>query len=629
MGPVSAFSFFPDADSLDAIYSDAISFLDSDDWRSFASSVTNTSRPSSPHRLDVLVKRVHSGVISAHSVFSASSTDDLLEQMSSSFSLPLFRLAVQLNAKRSLPAKLFLEKLIQACPDRVIQAVRDLSLSPNLLSPLITSLLLAYSRHQYAPLRDFFLTLPIAPVIEQIRLVDADFVDLLLSMSRCRDFCRTVSAEISKAIDDCNGRFVNAVLDVLERKLSTPGFNYSDAFSAIFRNSPKPFLMQVLNARAAETEESILQMQNVLLDTSLCHRKSLSEEQLIRFAAEYQRKRVFPQALATLFMFERKSIISTLRELARTNSIVQFMLGELEREGKFPRPVSSHSNWEQVVRQIRINDNSLDAVVDVLEQSKVSCDSFGSELIGCFHIALFKRHSKNIAGFADLFQEKVVGKMSFSMQDQFADLVVSFLCAKLIDQHRRSLSILALRCPIEKFVGRFTEAPSSRELEILIGLHRAAILSGKFLKLKANLTVKSDSTIVIDRIIVLRLRWRVLRQDSLDGTCWLPEFLQLCESDPVLFLRWEMTQNSDELAKLGILGNFSLLPQLLHEFLLCPVEPSKGLLATLVSLFARIPCDQVRLPERPNMELLFQLEELWCSQILNHWKVVQVLRNPS
>jgi hypothetical protein len=129
------------------------------------------------------------------------------------------------------------------------------------------------------------------------------------------------------------------------------------------------------------------------------------------------------------------------------------------------------------------------------------------------------------------------------------------------------------------------------------------------------------------------LRWRILRQDSLDGVCWLPEFLRLCESDPVLFLRWEMRQKcgSDEpeqLSRLGITASFHTLPQLLYEFLLSQSEPSRQLSLTLVPFFARISFELVKIPEYPNLILLFQLDELWWPQILNHPKVIEALRNP-
>jgi hypothetical protein len=36
----------------------------------------------------------------------------------------------------------------------------------------------------------------------------------------------------------------------------------------------------------------------------------------------------------------------------------------------------------------------------------------------------------------------------------------------------------------------------------------------------------------------------------------------------------------------------------------------------------------MKIPECPNLTLLFQLDKLWCPQILNHPKVIEALRNP-
>jgi hypothetical protein len=338
-----------------------------------------------------------------------------------------------------------------------------------------------------------------------------------------------------------------------------------------------------------------------------------------------------------------------LRQLSSIHPAVALLISELEKK-KHISPERPPVDWEAAIRQWREFGRGLDSLVAVLDQSKTSCEKFGLKLFSAFHFVLFKRCVSNPIDFAHKFDLNVIRKLSYAAQDQLADLAVTFLCANLLDQHRRSLSILALRCPITKYINRFLECSERREMEILSGLHKAALVSAEFVRLEGSPRKKSEKgllslelvdsemetnrvVVVLDRLIILRLRWRVLRDDSLDKIVWTPEFLWLCDSDPILFLRWELGQSAVSetpaiLARLGIVTNFQILPKLLCEFLVTKSKPSSAIMGVLIQLLSRTPPAQIKLPERTNMNLLFQLECLWCTSVLNDYKVIEFLHDP-
>jgi hypothetical protein len=314
----------------------------------------------------------------------------------------------------------------------------------------------------------------------------------------------------------------------------------------------------------------------------------------------------------------------------------------MEHNQIIPRQVPAIS-WESGVRQIRTTDQPLAGIALIMDQAKARCDLAAPELFASFHVALNTRHASDVIEFADQFEAKVIQPMAYAKQDQLAEIAVRFLCANLADQHRISLSVFALRCPISKHVGMIFQCSMSREMEVLIGLHRAALTSAAFVRLGGPKASKPSSqlelvassaksgVVILDRVLILRLRWRILRRDSLDGTCWAPEFLQLCESDPVVFLRWETTAPNTDLARLSWLGittNRGKLPHFLAELLREDSNPSEFLTAALAPLLSRIPPQFILVPERPNLDFLFRLDCLWCRPVMRHPRVIEHLRDP-
>jgi hypothetical protein len=65
----------------------------------------------------------------------------------------------------------------------------------------------------------------------------------------------------------------------------------------------------------------------------------------------------------------------------------------------------------------------------------------------------------------------------------------------------------------------------------------------------------------------------------------------------------------------------------MSEFLLAEAEPSISIASILIPLLSRIRLEQIKVPERANLDLLFRLDCLWCTPILHNHKVIELLRD--
>jgi hypothetical protein len=660
---IDCFGFFPEEDSTAQIHHEIVEFLDTPDWQELMGSLSNNLAECRDSVLQSIVKKINSGIVSAELGFSSFSVSFLVNQMVSAFDPPLFKIAVQLSAHGFLPAKLFLEQLIQLAPDKIATALPVLNLNPHSLSPLVLSMVMTFHRHPSLALQRLLDTIPLELLLHEMRrfvktLPDCDFKELCKLLTHYHlqnSIFPLLERELHSALSESNSGFLNLLLDFLYHGLTTAAFNYSQAFTAIFESCKSPLLASVLAQRAPSTEDSVLQIQCAVLDekstaplkdllrSRSAANDSVSDQDIFRFAQEFSRTKVIPPGLRAKLMFDKTSIIALLRKHSRGDPLVQRLADEMERTKMIPRPPTSLP-WEQSVKQLQSSDTPLSGITEILEQSRARYDLAAPELFNSFHIALHTRHAGDVVEFADQFESKVIQPMPYAKQDQLCELAVRFLCANLAGQHRESLSILAVRCAMAKFAPLIFECAPDREVEVLVGLHRAALTSALFLRLGGPKPLKTSShlelapppcatgVVTMDRVVILRLRWRILRGDSGDETCFLPEFLQLCESDPVLFLRWECQSaesSAQRLARLGIAGNSAMMPQFLAELLRSDRMPAESLVEAMAPLLSRIPPSLVGVPEAPNLELLFRLDCLWCRPVMFNPRVVESLRDAS
>jgi len=89
----------------------------------------------------------------------------------------------------------------------------------------------------------------------------------------------------------------------------------------------------------------------------------------------------------------------------------------------------------------------------------------------------------------------------------------------------------------------------------------------------------------------------------------------------------EDSDRSAQLMRIGISGSPDIYPQLLFELLRAERCP-KSLIEASKPLIARIDRDKIRLPERFDVDRLFEFSCLWSPAVLQNQRVIEYLREP-
>ena len=639
-----AFSIPEGVESVGAVKVEVIEFLDGDEWCEFVGAVSNDSCTVTDREIRTLVKKIRDGHVSPDVALKACHQTRLMDLMGRHMDVELLTIIASENAKGSSIARNLLESLARRYPNEFINAVNNIETD----DPLVVAILSVFLRNPFLSLKKWLTNLPIETIVNNLyqlsRTVSGSemskFCDFLVQFSGQNGFIRVLHEAVISAVEDSSPYFVEIVLDVLEVAHRNGLLTYSEAFTGIFRFCMCAFLMEILEKRAVNANPVILRMQIESLDRRSSSRlekylnetakevnSAISESDMVLFGEEFLRTKVLPPKIVQLAMSNRtffESFVEPLiRQMAKKNKCVKKMLKSME-DAKVVIKRDHHAN---PVTGIELTTN----FIETIEESENYW-----ELFNLFHRQLFTKHASHIPQFVDAFELDVLRPLSIPAQEKLADVIVDFLCGKLETQHRWSLSILALRCNISNHVPRIFECSCQREIDILIYLHKSAIVSSSAIRMKPlnnpnPLDIESKPMAIIDSIFIQRLRWRVLRGDSNDDTCWLPEFLRLCESDLVLFLKWECAEKSlfrlsEVLARIGVSTTASLYPQFLFEML--RIDPSEEVCSVMIPLFSKIPPDRIKIPEHPNLHLLFQTKVLWCSSVLCHPSVISCLRNP-
>ena len=648
------FSFLEGVESADAVKLDVIEFLDGSEWCEFVEAVCNESVVALDRQVRALVKRIRGGLVSADAGLKMCDQKRVLEAMGMRMDVEMLEIVLGENAKGSKTAACMLESLARCYPSEFVSAIEKVTMVDTVRDSLVVVVLGVFLRHQYRSLRKFLAGIPIGCLVhglyqwsrgaaESELKVCADF---LLQLNGEAGFLEAVHDAVVCAEEDESGFFLEVVLEFLEVGQQKRIFNYSDVFGVVFRNCEDILLQNVLEKRAETCDAVILQIQIECIDKRYSEKlkdilagkqqkeeRALSEAEFIRLAEEFKRTKVLPTPIIRAAMSQKRLLNNyiepTIRSLANHNEAVEAMLREMEK-AKIVQSLDKYTP---------IDVDS--AIVDKLEQSP---EAYAHELFNLFHRGVFSRHPSQIASFTDEFERNILRRLSYTTQEILAEIIVEFLCSELQSQHRWSLSILSGRCLISKHIQKIFECSCPLEVEILVYLHKGAIAGSTSIRIEgirqksANpgvLDIESDSSTVmaaLDHNIIQRLRWRVLRGDSTDSVCWLPEFLSLCDSDLVLFLRWECAERpsisvAEILSRIGVTTSASLYPKFLFEMLRS--DPPDEICSVMIPLFSNITMESIKLPENPNMNLLFRTRILWCSGVLCHPAVISYLRNPT
>lgn len=653
-----SFSFLREREASEQVRIELMDFLDGVDWENFLDTLTNETHVTKNATITTLVKRVKAGLLSPESIFKDCDPSQLVTSMGDQIDGEFLRIAVSVATKGSALALSFLESIIQIHPKEVIEQFKTWDIPDTEMRNIVLLFFSVLFRRKIRQIQEFLAEVPLRitiPSLYKYLTTRSDYgtdviLEFLLHISKRWGFFQELHEVVVQAIKDNSRDVLNLFLDLLEKGHHLSCFSYSEAFSSLFNGCFCHFLQTIFLQRAPTTGDTILQVQVELVDSDssaklkevLRSRNEVCfpEAELVNLAEEFHKTKEIPVTISKKFMFNRKEVTNVLgpalRDLAKTNAMANELVLALEKKGMIAK-VQSRVNWEATVNLLKQSDSAMTNMCEVLEEAKPDSNVYIPLLFNAFHTALFLRHSSDVVAFTDAFEMKVLKRMPFTTQEQLLMVAIEFLCSNLSEQHRWSLSILLSRCDMTKCAQRVFECSIEREIEILVFLHKAAIASASQIKLgceggdaMTDLTESVSHGIAkLPRLFIQRLRWRVLRGDTLDSVCWLPEFLLLADSDLSVFFAWECTQESSHeiLSKLGITTTPHLYPKFL--FTMLEMDPSESVCGVMIPQFSRIEKNDVIIPEKPNMRVLFQTGILWCSAVLCHPEVVACLRDPT
>lgn len=659
-------SFSDDKDFL-SLKHDIDRFFNSDSWHQFYMSLSNESTANNTDLLiPTLTREMRKGTINPSIIFKTNQVTKLVESFilnpDQSFLNIAFRLLINLNDNSPLP---FIESLIERSPRTIINMISQTPTEVftyfiRLLifsyfrkpSSFLSKSLLKYSMKILIP--QFFLDVTKYDSTKSTSSIDPhNIISLLLDFWKFSNeqhilhlFYSSVRTEISVAFDEQYDHIVLTVLDFIDSGYQQQLFEYSTVFGEIFGGSDSEYFVDILCDRMDQTENAIVQTQIELINPqvskplkdllqSKMHKnetktqrfRNFPDTELISAATQYQQKKTMPAFISQLHMFDKEVLINSvapaLIRLSTSNQACKEFVEFLENK-KFIPVIKKTTNWETVISTLRDTDSTIGQFAQL--SYKVPMNKFAPKFFDSFHKALNLRHSKDIKNFFKLISTQFISKLDDLTE--FTKIVVEFLKSDLNKQHRKTLSIIALACPLHRFI-ESDIFDQDRELEIILNLHEAAIISCEYL------TSDQNYETYFDPLLILRLRWRYLRGDSSSTICWNPEFVSLADNNIFYFMKWEATSTNPNsinkrmriLSLLGIVSSFSKVPMLIRE-LLSIEHPSSCFIETIVPFLKHCSLEKVVLPEKINLNTLFQIDTiLWSDSVMNHPQVLELLRN--
>ncbi|OHT00377.1 hypothetical protein TRFO_32964 [Tritrichomonas foetus] len=548
----------------------------------------------------------------------------------------------------------FIELLLQKSPESTFNLMSQNDFSIFCL--YVNFLVSAYFKYKNNAISSILCTYKLSIVLSQVFVLyetisnptkeqyDNSLTLLLLLYKKHGDLLFTIlKSEIPSSLHRQCDNAINAILDFIKLGDDQHQFNYSTSFGELFNGSTSDYLVAILLERAPKTSVAIIQTQIAIINSETGRPlndylrnmnsnkiKKFSDSEILNIIKSYSTKNTIPQSLAHLSMFDRRSLIEEvapkLRKLAQTNSSARHLVNLLEEKKMIPL-VREISSWKSIVNTLKDTDHTMHQFAEAA--SKTDIATFSTEFFNSFHKAVFTRHLNDLKKFCDDIHNNVINKLPDL--NKFSQVVMNYLQSNLIEQHRKSLSLIAVRVPLSNAILEKEVFENKQEINILTGLHEAAIQSCE--SLTTNPT-PLDQSIYFNPLLILRLRWRQLRGDSTGVSAWLPEFAALVDNDPLTFLKWESLQNepkniikrSQILAKLGITTTFELIPLILKEILMLE-NPSEAVVEALLPILANCPLNKVVLPENPNISILFKIEKIiWCKTVMTHNTVTKILR---
>lgn len=671
---------------INSIFDDIQTFLDCPSWNNFCSSLSNApiDQKTTNGLISSIISKVSKGVLQPSVIFTNYNISALVDSFILNPDPNFFNIASYLlNDIKNCTSLPFFELLIQKSPQIMISMInrKDSRMFTQYVRILTRSYVLKTNHFISEALCKYQLTLVIRELFLTISNLNStsdkynynyesetnsfdttSTVSLLFELWKTNNkknnlskYYSALKSESTIAFEFHSDNVINSILDFIQFGSDQKIFDYSIVFGDIYGKTSNQYFVAILLERMNNTPLTVFQSQLELIDKEAARplreemRKSvlfqknltqnplaishskITDNELLSLSSQFIQKGSIPQKIAQLHMFEKSTLINKvapdLRRLSKLSSAAKSLLETLEKRKMIP-VVKEAASWMTIIETFRDTDSTMSQFAEASQKARPT--EFAQKFFDSFNKALYLRHSEDVKVFCDKVSEIVISKLNGLRE--FTKTAVSFLNGCLCEQHRKSLSLIAVRCPLHEFI-ESDIFNSKKEVQILNDLHEAAVIGCSYLTAsQKNLNRKA---VYFDPLLILRLRWRCLRGDFAGNLPWLPEFSSLIDDDTVKFLIWECNEVGPEkvekrrqiLAKLGLMTNFKKVPKILHH-LLSMESPSKYVVEGLIPVLLNCPIEKVSLSEKVNISVLFQISSiLWSKPVMTNPCVLGVLRD--
>ena len=662
-----------DMKEIEAVHADILSFLDSSIWNNFKFRMNTNDSHLKPNLIDKVYQEINESKISLLQSFYLYTNYDLVHSFKEKPNFNFFRMCL-LSISESNIILAFVEAVISLLPlavnDNISKHLNEYTdgMIQNITNVLI--FMINYSSNS-TNLQKILQNIPFAIILNKFLIFFQNFFQNMNKNSENKFNIMNFTVFFTKLRNryDKKGQL----------KFISDVFNQTIQFHEL-PNREIISILQNIFLSNMDFIDIIKDSSFISLDKKI-YGSTFEESNILGFSTldaikEFEKKREIPTYVINLHQ-ENKDIFDyfvqslfTYRKHSPYNTSAEKMIKEMEFNNMID--ISIPADY--------INSNEIEPIILLLDSSTISSQKFAYKLFQHFHSLFYSQQSKTIKSFVNTYFQTYIKKMQSKTLNSLAEIAINFLKSELLEQHRFSLSALAIRLPIGRYLNNlFNEnddiASSSnssssplfariiaKESLILKGLHAAAIQTCSNLKVilpskqKHRTKVQSlqfqyiddtesedENRVTLDRIMILRFRWRVIRGDSFSTIPFLPEFIELCDSDKSLFLKWESfysdPNHEDRIRifqKLGIFSNQEDLKEaseLLFQILQISTPKPSFIQAFTIcyndSYHTSLIKPYIKMSEQIKLETLLNFNFLWCQPIMNNPKIYECLRNPT
>jgi len=582
-------------------------FLNSEKWNKIFAKEEMTRDP-----INEYIYQVNSGYIMAREVFINNYPGDLSDKFHINPEFSFLEIALSECEKKNPMAVLFIETTIRRYPSLFHDFSKKINnLMPQIQICFIEIVINVFFIYDYQWLKSYILEFNQEVVVlsllatfdSMIHDYKSTIFDLFNSILVKKGDLLFLHPFIKAYIDS---DVIGSILDFCESNVMNGKINYETMFTELFVPVCSPHFVELLTKRFDPNIQEYTRIQSRLIPEPLSQPlKSLfgkydyvltNDNEIISVAESFKTTGVFPKLLSDIQTknknYYEESLLPSIQRLSNSNEAVLFLC-------------------EYIVGKERPKMK-----IEPIDLREMDAYSRTKELSQQFLKSVYMKGS-NLPNLVQAFYNEVISIYSQQSKKMMAKVSINVICEEN-GINIFSWTMFSLLLPIEDYLSKVFELNKEVELRILIAFHNSY--------LRGFNTQNSNSC--FDTRLVLRLRWRYLRNDTMQNISQNPLFSTMIVSDEITFLKWELSSNdiidySEILTKLGIVPSHSIIDELITN------QNTNIPLYEAILKSGSLSFDSIHISENPNYDFIFRTQLIWDRRIMQKPFIKTILRTPT